>query len=81
MNVDEVKKSRVMDPGRGAFCDIDKNDNPVNLPPHRVEPLQTAANPRGARHIDKTRQDHMPKDSRPRVKEAQRQAELRRQGK
>jgi hypothetical protein len=70
-----------MDPGRGPFCDTDKNGNPLPLPPNRVEPLQTQDNPRGVRHINKTRQDHMPKDQRPRVKEAQRQAELRRQGK
>lgn len=70
-----------MDPGRGEFCDTDKNGTPLNSPPRRLEPLQTQDNPRGVRHPNKTRQDQMPKDLRPRVREAQRQAELRRQGK
>lgn len=60
---------RSFDPGRGAF-------DPV-----RREPVQDRErNPRGTRHINKTRQDHMPVDRRERVAEAKRQAGLRRAG-
>lgn len=50
---------RAMDPARGAFD------------PQLREPITTAVNPRGTRHVDKTKQDSLPKEKRSRVAEAQ----------
>jgi hypothetical protein len=49
------------DPGRGSFD------------PEQREPIRDAVtNPQGVRHPFKTQQDHMPRDKRPRVQEAER---------
>jgi hypothetical protein len=61
---------RELDVSRGAF-----------EPTPREPIMDREKNPRGTRHILKTAQDNMPVAQRPRVKEWNRQLELRRQGK
>lgn len=62
----KVALFREVDPGRGPFW-------PTEKPP--IQERET--NPKGTRHIDKTRQDAMPRDKRPRVIAwAERQAEM-----
>ncbi len=76
----ELDMARCYDPGRNDFfCDTDRNGVPLPIPPVSREPVRDReTNPRGVRHIDKTRQDHMPVSVRPRVQEAKRLHELRR---
>ena len=73
MSQTDIAITRIYDPGRGAFCAMDKQGNPTGMPPVRRDPVPNfKTNPRGVRHINKTAQDRMPRDSRPRVQDADR---------
>jgi hypothetical protein len=76
---DEITFARTYDPGRGHFCDTDRNGTPLPLPPvMRDPPRDRETNPKGTRHIDKTRQDHLPVAKRERVQRAAEQHQKRR---